>query len=108
MEVPDWWQFLLLALATYRTWRLLAEDTVLDNPRARAVGLTDWSEGQRTPSNYRAGLAEFLTCPACSGFWLSLIWWAAFQTWPQGTVVAATPFAISAVVIGVATVLSDV
>ena len=107
MSIPDWWEFLLLGLASYRTWRILAEDTVFDTPRAWAVGLSDWSEGQRTPSSYRAGLAEFLTCPACFGFWVSLLWWGAFQQWPHGTVVVAVPLAISAVVIAVASVLSE-
>ena len=107
MSIPNWWEFLLLSLAAYRTWRLLAEDTVLDTPRAWAVGLSDWTEGQRTPSSYRAGLAEFLTCPACFGFWISLFWWAAFQQWSHGTVVVAVPLAISAVVIAVASLSSE-
>jgi len=107
MSIPNWYELLLLGLASYRTWRLLAEDVILDRPRAWVVGLSGWKAGQRTPGSYREGLAEFLTCPACAGFWCSLAWFASYQLWPHGTVVASVPFALSAVVIAVASVLSD-
>jgi hypothetical protein len=107
MTIPNWWETLLLALAAYRVWRLLAEDTILDSPRSSLVGLSDWKAGQPTPVSYRAWLAEFITCPACFGFYISLLFWAAYQAWPHGTVVVAVPFAISTVVIAVASVLSD-
>ena len=107
MSIPNWYESLLLALAAYRVWRLLAEDVILDRPRAWIVGLSDWTAGQRTPASYREGLAEFITCPACAGFYVSLAWWGAFQLWPHGTVVVAVPFAISTAVIAVASVLSD-
>ena len=107
MAVPDWWQFLLLGLASYRTWRLLAEDTVLDTPRAWVVGLSDWKEGQRTPSSYREKLAEFLTCPWCFGFWTAIGWWAAWQVFPHATLVLSVPFAISVVVGVLASLLPD-
>ena len=107
MAVPDWYETLLLAFAAYRVWRLLAEDTILDNPRSWFVGLSGWKAGQPTPVSYRAWMAEFLTCPACFGFYVSLVWWGAFQAWPHGTVVVAVPFAISTVVIALASVLSD-
>lgn len=83
--VPSWWPFLLLALAAFRTWRLLAEDTILDGPRARLV--------QRMPKG-----EEFVTCPWCAGFWIALAWWLAWEAWPHGTLVAAVPLAISAIV----------
>ena len=107
MTVPNWYQLLLLGLAAYRVFRLLAEDVVLDRPRAWLVGLSGWTAGQRTPTSYREGLAEFLTCPACAGFYVSLGWFASFQLWPHGTVVVAVPFAISTVVIVFAALLSD-
>jgi len=107
VAVPNWWQFLLLALASFRVWRLLAEDTILDNPRSWIVGLSGWKAGHPTPESYRAWMAEFLTCSACFGFWISVVWWSAYQAWPHGTVVVAVPLAISTVVIGLASVLSD-
>jgi hypothetical protein len=98
MNVPDWWTLTLLGLAAYRVYRLFAMDTILDIPRAWLVGLGGWREGQATPPGYRSRLAEFLICPWCLGFWVALSWWAAWQQWPHGTLVAAAPFAISAVV----------
>ena len=83
--VPSWWPFLLLALAAFRTWRLLAEDTILEPLRRRLVRADSTRE-------------EFTTCPWCAGFWISLAWWLAWQAWPHATLVVAVPFAISAVV----------
>ncbi len=85
MSVPSWWPFLLLALAAFRVWRLLAEDTILDRPRERIVRTLPKGE-------------EFVTCPWCAGFWVSLAWWVGWQVWPHWTLVAAVPFAVSAVV----------
>lgn len=85
MNVPGWYALLLLALSAFRTWRLLAEDTILDRPRAALVRPLPKGE-------------EFILCPWCAGFWVSLAWWAAWQAWPHGTLVVAVPFAISAVV----------
>ena len=98
MNVPDWWTLALLGLAAFRVFRLLGMDTILDELRLRLVGLRGWKEGQLTPASYRSRLAEFLICPWCLGFWVALAWWAAWQQWPHGTLVAAAPFAISAVV----------
>ncbi len=79
-----WWPFLLIALAAYRTWRVLAEDTILDRPRARLVR----SEG----------VSEFLSCCWCTGFWVAVSWWAAWLAWPHAATWAAVPFALSAAV----------
>jgi hypothetical protein len=98
MIEASWWTLVLLGLAAYRIYRLLAMDTLLDTPRAWLVGLGGWKEGQPVPRGYRHRIAEFLVCAWCLGFWLSLAWWGAWQQWPHGTLVAAAPFAISAVV----------
>ena len=107
MSIPNWYETLLLGLAAYRGWRLLAEDVVLDRPRAWLVGLSDWTAGQRTPASYREGLAEFLTCPWCAGAWIAIGWWALWQWQPHFALVASVPFAISVVVGALASVLSD-
>lgn len=79
--IPGYLELVLLGLAAYRTWKLLAEDTILDGARDRmGYGL------------------KFLRCPWCSGFWIALAWWGAWQLWPHGTLVAAGAAAISAVV----------
>lgn len=98
MTVPGWWQFVLLALASFRCYRLLAEDAVLDRPRRWLIGLGDWREGQPPPAGYRPRLGEFLNCAYCLGFWLSLAWWGGWVWQPHWALVAATPLAISGLV----------
>jgi len=92
------WAFVLIAVASYRVWRLLAEDTILDRPRRWALRLGSWREGQPAPEGYRAKVGEFVACPWCMGFWIALAWWGAWQLWPEGAVVPAVPFALSAAV----------
>lgn len=85
-RVPDWWAFVLLALAAFRVFRLIAEDAILDRPRDRVTGrLGEKSE-------------LFIVCPWCLGFWIALAWWLAWIPWPHGTLVVATPAALSAIV----------
>lgn len=99
MIVPDWWAAVLLFAASFRVFRLLAKDIILDAPRAWLVGLgKGWVEGRPVPKGYRPKLAEFMLCPWCLGFWITLAWWTAWEQWPQGTSVAAAPFALSAAV----------
>lgn len=84
--VPDWWTVTLLALAAFRVFRLIGEDLILDGPRDRLTRrLGEKSE-------------LFILCPWCLGFWLSVGWWLAWVAWPHWTLVAATPWAISAIV----------
>jgi hypothetical protein len=99
VSVPDWWATLLLALASYRAWRLLAEDDILDVPRRYLLRLGDWrKQGDPVPAGYRAAAGSFLQCAWCSGFWVALAWWAAWQITEKWTLVFAAPFAISALV----------
>lgn len=99
-NVPSWWEFLLLSLAAWRIYRLLAEDTILDRPRRKLVRLADeWKEeGDEPGPDYREDLGLFITCPYCAGFWIALAWWAAWLLWPHAALVVATPLAISALV----------
>lgn len=99
MSVPSWYAALLLALAAFRTYRLIGRDSILDKPRKWSVGLpVNWKEGDTIPAGYRESLAVFWECGWCAGAWHAAAWWAAFQIWPHWTVVAAAPWAISAVV----------
>lgn len=94
MRMADWWETLLLGLASYRTWKLLAEDKILDTPRQWFVyAIRKW-RGNGSAEYVR----EFIECSWCLGFWVALAWWGAFQLWPHGTLIAAVPFAISTVV----------
>lgn len=86
MSVPDWWEALLLAGAALRTWRLLALDTVLSRPRMRVL------------ARVSDGAIDFVFCPWCLGWWVTLVWWAgwlAAGTWAVGI---AVPLALSAAV----------
>ena len=100
MNIPDWYVLILLALASYRTWRLLAEDDILDRPRKWLLRLDPkWEkEGDPTGPHYRAYLGTFISCPWCFGFWLTLGWWIAWQIDGFWTTVFAVPMAISALV----------
>jgi hypothetical protein len=73
-DLPHWWWFILLSLASWRVFRLLAEDTILDKPRRYILRLGDWQEEdgeQNLPEEYRDEWGIFLTCPYCAGFWIS-------------------------------------
>lgn len=100
MSIPDWYELLLLSVAAYRLWRLLALDDVLERPRHLLLRLgSAWEkEGDPVPDDYRSGWATFLTCPWCAGAWLAIGWWVAWEIWPHETLVVSVPFAISALV----------
>lgn len=97
-HVPDWWQFFLLAVASFRLWRIVADDDILSRPRRWAFGLGDWQDdGDPVPSTYRRGLAEFVTCPWCLGLWISFAFFGFWLLYPEGALVCATVLALSAV-----------
>jgi Protein of unknown function (DUF1360) len=73
VTVPDWWAVTLLALAAYRLFHLVAKDTILNRPRAWVLRAGDWRPGDNAlmPVGFRTGLADFISCPWCTGFWIS-------------------------------------
>lgn len=98
--IPSPWEFALLFGAAYRVFRLVAEDTILDRPRAWLLGVPGWlpTGGETPPAGFRPKLATFLTCPWCAGFWISVgawLFWLAAGDW---ALLAATPLAGSAAV----------
>jgi hypothetical protein len=107
--IPDPWEFVLLSLAAYRTWRLLAEDTLLDRPRSWLLGTPGWKPvaSETPPDGYRAELAYWISCPFCAGFWWATAWWAAWIFGGDWALLAATPWAVSAVVALVAKNLDE-
>jgi len=62
VEVPSAWVFLLGSLAAWRVWKLLSTDDVLDYFQLRNRLAPEGSDRR-----------EFLDCPYCSGFWVSLL-----------------------------------
>lgn len=94
--IPDWYEFVLLALIAFRLWRLLAEDDILERPRRWLVRLPrDWDEGpdpnhpRQPPKEYKEKWALFITCPWCAGAWISLltyiVYLATLGEWPDNT-----------------------
>lgn len=86
--IPEPFEFLLLALIAYRTWRLLAEDDILERPRHWLVRLPrGWEEGDPLPQAYRQKLALFINCPWCAGAWVSgavyIAYLATLGSWPD-------------------------
>lgn len=108
MNVPDWYELALLALAAWRVFQLIAHDDILDRPRRYVTRLgSNWKkDGDPIPKAYREKLDDWLTCPYCMGFWIGLVWWGAWLIWPYETLVAAVPWVISAGVIGASKILS--
>lgn len=99
LKIPDWFQLTIIALASFRVWRLLSEDTVLDWPRRKILRLGTWrTQGDQVPASYRKSWGTFLECGWCAGFWIALAWWGAFQWSPHWAVVVAVPWALSAIV----------
>jgi hypothetical protein len=85
--IPDWFEFILLALIAFRFWRLLAEDDILEHPRRWFLRLPyEWKDGP-FPKEYREKWALFLICPWCAGAWVSLLTYIAFLgtlgEWPD-------------------------
>lgn len=108
MTVPDWWAAVLLGLAAWRSWQLLAHDDILERPRRRLLRLGDWEEGNLVyPPDYRIRLGEFIRCPYCAGFWVAVVWFAAYEVTQHWTLVVATPFALSVGVIALARTYSE-
>lgn len=108
-DVPDWWAFLLLAAAAFRTWHLLAHDSILDRPRRRVLRISSsWQrQGDDPGDDYRLEWGLFLTCPYCFGFWIGLGWvffWELSHRWAE---VVAFPFALSAGIVALASLLTQ-
>lgn len=99
--VPDWYELLLLGLASWRIFQLLALDAILDQPRRYITRLgKEWEEeGDALPKEYREKWALFINCPYCLGFWITVVWWVAWLIFPHGTLVVAALFALHAVMI---------
>ena len=93
-----------MALAAFRTYRLVALDDITQPLRDRAVGVR---YGGGVPVFERPLLAKWVACVYCSGLWYSAGWYAAWVVWPRATAYAAVPFALSAVVAIVQTLLPE-
>lgn len=93
MTIPNWWGVIYLALAAFRSTRLIGWDEITEPLRELVV-----RKKQHTSGRYRHGLDKWLHCPWCAGAWNAIAWWGAWQLWPHATLVLAAPFAISVIV----------
>jgi len=102
MNIPNWFEFLLLGLASWSLFHLLAHDEILDKPRRKVLRLGDeWQEvGDPFPDDYRIKWGRFLTCPYCAGMWIWAGWLIAWWIWPAGVLPIAVLMGGRAMVIG--------
>jgi hypothetical protein len=108
VRIPDWWVFSILALAAFRCWRLISEDEILQVPRRKIVRLPiEWEDGDPIPNEYRIGIAQFISCFWCAGFWISVGIWALWLWQPEWTTGLSVPLALSAAVGAVGSLLGD-
>ena len=109
MTYPTWYESVLLALAAWRLFHLLAFDDVLNRPRRyiTRLNMTWKQEGDATGLRYRERLANFVTCPFCLGFWVSVVVWAAWLVFPTEALWIAVPLAFNAGLIGAQRMLSS-
>ena len=80
--MPSPFEALLLALAAWRVWHLLAHDDLTEPVR-------------RHVTDGRDKLLEFIQCPYCLAAWVAGAWVVAFAVWPEGTMWAALVFAVA-------------
>lgn len=86
---------LVLVLAAYRLWMLIAKDAITQRWRQRLLGYDDTGSRNRWPHPHKR-LAEFVHCPWCSGAWLSALVYLSWRLFPDGVMWILTPLAISA------------
>lgn len=87
------WTYALLTLAAFSFWKLVGDDRILDRPR-------DWALGRMQDKDRQTYWGDFLVCPWCAGFWVSLAVYASFLIgpgdWPGAFWAVITLFAIRA------------
>lgn len=108
---PEWYGLILLSLAAFRCYRIVAADTITARWREWLTGYDDagrkvtamtppWrrrSHGRARERTPHLGLRTFLGCRWCAGWWIGCAWWGAWLLWPDATLTATIPFAISAI-----------
>lgn len=94
---PSWIELAILVLGAYRLTRLLGWDDFppIADLRDRVTGLA--LDGEEVYFR-RPLLEEFISCPFCLGFWVSLAVYIAWLSAERPTLYAVTPFAISGAV----------
>jgi hypothetical protein len=94
--IPRALPLLVLALAAWRTYRLISLDDLPLLVRIRNWLVGAEFHGSRPPTFKRPTLADWLSCGWCSGLWWSVGWYAAWLEQSRYTLYAAAPLAINA------------
>lgn len=75
--IPEPYHFALLALASWRLWKLIADDRISERP-------VNWLVCRRLAGKWGG---ELVDCPYCLGFWTSglayAIWLSILDDWPD-------------------------
>ncbi len=90
------WEFALVALAAWRTFHLLAWDSILDRPRAWVIAACDKPTRPLGEAFWSKKTEDFIECTFCLGFWVALAWVVAFWVTPNWAIIVAVPLAVSA------------
>jgi len=91
--VPSPFEALLLGLAAWRTWHLIAKDDLTEPLRDRFLK--------------NEAVLDFVECPFCLGAWIAGAWVVAFAIWSEGVVWAALVMAAATVPVLINRWLSD-
>lgn len=87
----------VLVFGAYRLYMLIAKDAITAKWRHRILGYDDSGNRLRWPGHGKT-FAEFIHCPWCLGFWLSLAAWVSYRVEAHWTIIILAPFAISSLV----------
>lgn len=111
--IPSPWVAAVLALASFRVFRLVAWDDlpVIVRLRRRLTGASVRRTGSLAAlhgmSNDRVDedivfkrpvLAKFIECPWCCGFWIGVVVYVAWAVEPKWTLYVTAPLALNVVV----------
>jgi hypothetical protein len=106
------WPLLIIALAIYSITRLITEDSIIDGlrdsfftqfppegytTRVRPKRGDFIIQGQHYVVTKGTKLGELISCPWCSGFWVSGLVFLAFWAWPVTTTFVLVPMALRVV-----------
>jgi len=91
--VPSPFEALLLGLAAWRTWHLIAKDDLTEPLRDRFLK--------------NEAVLDFVECPFCLGAWTAGAWVVAFAIWSDGVMWAALVMAAATVPVLINHWLSD-
>ncbi len=93
-------QFIILALATYRMANIISNEVVMKPLRAPFVD-EKMEDGKLVEKPKKTGflgaIGLLIYCPSCTGVWVAAILVYLWVFWPTSTSVVATIFALSAI-----------